>query len=69
MSLYAQHVAAKERRRQELQSDQALKAAKLEAVDRLLWRTDFLHQQSTAQSPDSKGLTSLCHGRSSKGYS
>ena len=64
-----QHVAAKERRRQELQSDQALKAAKLEAVDRLLWQTDFLHQESTAQ-PSSKGLSSLCHDSSvENGYS
>ena len=59
-------MAAKERRRQELQSNQALKAAKLEAVDRLLWQTDFLHQESTAQSPSSKGLSFLCHDSSAE---
>ena len=64
-SLYVQHVAAKERRRQELQSDQALKAAKLEAVDRLLWQTDFLHQESTAQ-PSSNGLSFLYHDGSAE---
>ena len=46
-----QHVAAKDSRRQQHESDQALKAAKLAAVDRLLWQTDFLHQQGSAQSP------------------
>ncbi len=46
-----QHVAAKDRLRQQQESDQALKAAKLEAVDCLLWQTDFLQQQGSTQSP------------------
>ena len=46
-----QHVAAKDSRRQQHESNQALKAAKLAAVDCLLWQTDFLRQQGSAQSP------------------
>ncbi len=51
-----QHVAAKDRLRQQQERDQALKAAKLEAVDRLLWQTDFLQQQGSTQSPSGAPL-------------
>ena len=44
-------MAAKDRLRQQRESDQALKAAKLETVDRLLWQTDFMRQQASTQSP------------------
>lgn len=52
-----QHVAAKDRLRQQRESDQALKAAKLEAVDRLLWQTDFLRHQGSTQSPSGMSNT------------
>ena len=52
-----QHVAAKDSRRQQHESVQALKAAKLAAVDRLLWQTDFLHQPGSAQSPSGLSTT------------
>ena len=53
-----QHVAAKDRLRQQQENGQALKAAKLEAVDRLLWQTDFLQQQGSTQSPSGAPYTS-----------